>query len=196
VSKLILMDFDGTITYHDTMRKFLIFTKGIRGWVYYFFLFRLFLIFKPIISADWVKITLLKILYLGTSKSTLESWGKDYVSKILPKNIRNNALLWIIQQKNQGHEIVIVTASIKEWVLPWCNQIGIKLLSTELNYDIEEKFSGAFAKPNCYGHEKVKRILEEYDLQTYTEILVFGDSDGDEAMYSLTNPQNRFHNYF
>lgn len=57
--------------------------------------------------------------------------------------------------------------------------------------------SGGFATPNCYGAQKAIRIRARYELDTYTEIYVYGDSKGDREMLALaTTPSHAFYKPF
>ena len=47
---------------------------------------------------------------------------------------------------------------------------------------------------NCYGIEKVNRIKEEYDLDEFKNIYVYGNSKGDREMLNLGT--HKFYKYF
>ena len=76
---------------------------------------------------------------------------------------------------------------------PWCNKLKLKLISTELEIK-DGKLTGYFSTPNCNYKEKVNRIKAKYDLQIYDDIYVFGDTEGDSEMMSLT--KNNFYRFF
>ena len=89
--------------------------------------------------------------------------------------------------------IVIVSTSIKNYLEPWCKNNGFNLLCTELEV-INQKLTGKFETPNCNYNEKVKRILNDYDLNSYDEIYAFGNSPGDYQMMKLAN--KKYYKYF
>ena len=49
------------------------------------------------------------------------------------------------------------------------------------------KITGNLISKNCYGPEKVTRILESYDLLKYDYIYAYGNSRGDYEMLELAN---------
>ena len=79
---------------------------------------------------------------------------------------------------------MIVSASISNYLKPWCDEMGFHLICTELEVK-DGKLTGKFSTPNCNGTEKVRRIKEKYDLSIYDEIHVFGNSKGDFPMLEL-----------
>jgi HAD superfamily phosphoserine phosphatase-like hydrolase len=80
--------------------------------------------------------------------------------------------------------VVVVSASIQNYLKPWCYDMGVELISTELEV-VDGKLTGRFATPNCNGPEKARRITQRYDLSTFDEIHVFGNSKGDLPMLEL-----------
>ena len=95
--------------------------------------------------------------------------------------------------KKDGDTIVIVSASPKYWLKPWCTKNSLALLATKLeikNGVITGKISGK----NCHGYEKARRILEAYDLEKFDYIYAYGDSVGDREMLGLAN--YKFYKFF
>ena len=104
--------------------------------------------------------------------------------KVIDKITRDDALETIDRLRAKGYDIVIVTASIEDWVVPWANQKGIKVLGTvfESNNGI---MGGKIVGENCYGINKVKKIKENFNIEEYQDILSFGDTKGDRPMLEL-----------
>ena len=65
-----------------------------------------------------------------------------------------------------------------------CKKNDIALIATELEV-INNKITGNLVSNNCYGPEKVKRILESYNLSNYTCIYAYGNSRGDYEMLEI-----------
>lgn len=61
-----------------------------------------------------------------------------------------------------------------------------ELISTKLK-SINEISTGKYLGANCYGFEKVRRIIEKYNLSEYNEIYAYGDSKGDLPMLQIAN---------
>ena len=64
------------------------------------------------------------------------------------------------------------------------------LICTKAKYDEQGFFTGKFASPNCNYQEKKNRIEKEIDLSLYDQIIAFGDTKGDEAMFSIATKSN------
>jgi HAD superfamily phosphoserine phosphatase-like hydrolase len=77
-----------------------------------------------------------------------------------------------------------VSASLDIWVKPFADKYGVSCLCTETQY-INGKCTGKFETPNCNGLEKANRIRQRYDLAQYNEVIAYGNSRGDAAMFDL-----------
>ena len=62
--------------------------------------------------------------------------------------------------------------------------MGVRLIATNLVID-QGKITGNIDGNNCYGEEKVNRIKQLYDLNSYSIIYAYGDSSGDRPMLAL-----------
>lgn len=186
--QLVLFDFDGTITKKDTFTEFLIFALGRRR-LFVFLLFHLHLLLLcvfDVISIGFIKQKIIYRFFKGYSEEYFQNIASNFVDKKIPNIIRESALKKLIWHKEQNHEVVIVSASFKNWLKIWCEQYGIELLCTELEVK-NGTLTGYFFKPNCHGLEKVHRIEEKYELNNYSQIYAYGDSSGDKEMLLLAN---------
>lgn len=189
--KLILFDFDGTITRNDS---FLLFIKYYAGW------FRLvagFLVLSPILLLykirlipNWkAKEIVLAYFFKGESLDIFSDKAKFFSLNILPRIIRSEAAHIIREYKNNGDIVVIVSASIDLWLKPWCDLNGLQLISSSLEVK-DGRITGKILGANCYGPEKVMRIKEKFDLNTFKEIHAFGDSKGDREMMEVADKRH------
>ena len=109
------------------------------------------------------------------------------------KTIRQSFLDFNQNLDYSNSKIVIVSASISNYLKPWCDEMGFHLICTELEVK-DGKLTGKFSTLNCNGTEKV-RIKEKYDLSIYDEIHMFGNSKGDFPMLELgTHKYYKFFN--
>ena len=83
-----------------------------------------------------------------------------------------------------GHRVVVVTASFRYWIEPWCAARGIELIATKLQ-EQQGVLTGRFDGINCNGAEKVRRVRAAYDLGVYSRIWAYGNSRGDRPMLTL-----------
>jgi len=186
--KIAFFDFDGTITTQDSLPDFIQFAVGKPK--YYWGLCLL----SPMLLAYVLKLLpnhlakekMLGYFFKGWSQSTFQAIADDYAARQIDKIVREKALEKLHWHQAQGHEVVIVSASMSNWLKGWCADKNIALISTELEIK-DGKLTGKFATKNCHGKEKVNRIKAQYSLQDYSYIYAYGDSSGDKEMLALAN---------
>ena len=192
---LALFDFDGTISFKDSLPDFIRFAIGNPR-----FLFGalsgatilLNLVFKRV-SNEESKRLLLAHFFNGWSEQRWHEVAAAYAIKRLPEIVRADALHRLKQHQNAGHHVVVVTASIEDWIKPWCDSHQLNVIATQLAFSSERIFTGRFKTKNCYGPEKVRRIKKEFDLREYHKVYAYGDSAGDTEMLALAqHPSYKF----
>jgi len=181
-------DFDGTITTKDSLAEFIKYAVGTKS--YYLGLLKLspmLIAFKlKIMANDKAKSKFLKHYFSSYSKEEFNQKAKDYSLNHLDKIVKKEALEKIAYHKTNGHQVIIVSASMQCWVGPWAKREDIELISTKLRFD-NDKFSGEFDGENCYGKEKEIQIRDKFNLDDYEMIYAYGDSQGDREMLALAN---------
>ena len=186
MASLAIFDFDGTITHKDSLPHFIKYAVGKPA--YYVGLIRLSpmlmaYLFK-LIANDVAKAKLLAYFFKGWQASHFQTIADSYASKELDKIVRAKAIEKITWHQDEGHTVVIVSASIESWLQTWCEKRNLALIATRLAIK-EGKLTGALAGQNCYGIEKVNRLKARYNLADYSAIYAYGDSAGDKAMLAL-----------
>jgi phosphatidylglycerophosphatase C len=186
--KLILFDFDGTITTKDTLVEFLMFYKGPISFVMGM------LILSPIVLLYLLKIipnwkgkqVVLRYFLGGENIELFNKRCHEFSQKTLPRLIRKGAVEAIQQHKQDGATVAVVTASAENWVNPWCQTQDIQCIGTQLEV-VNGRITGNLCGANCYGPEKVKRIEKEFLLHEYEHIIAYGDSSGDKEMFTIAH---------
>lgn len=107
-------------------------------------------------------------------------------SKQLDSILRPLAEQKLAWHKEKGDKIVIVSASLEEYLAPWCEKNGFELIASRLEVR-DERITGKLDGLNCHGDEKVRRIKEKYDLLDFKKIYAYGDTKGDLPMLSLAH---------
>lgn len=186
--KLILFDFDGTITSKDS---FFLFIKYYVGWskliVGFVFLAPVLFFYKTGLIPNWrAKEIVLTYFFKGQLVDIFSRKAEIFSLEIIPSIIKPKATEIIREYLNKGDAVVIVSASIDFWLKPWCDLNGLQLISSSLIVE-DGKITGKLNGPNCYGLEKVKRIKERFDLTRHIEICAYGDSKGDKEMLDLAH---------
>lgn len=179
-------DFDGTITERDTLLDFIIYSFGyIKFFSGFIRLIPSLILFKLKIYKNWeAKEKAFMIFFSGLSLNRFNELAYDYTMNKLPFILRDNAIQAINTHKSFGDTIVIVSASVDLWIKPWCDKNNLNLISTRLEIK-NNHITGKIDGKNCYGIEKLNRILSEYNLSQYEHIYAYGDSKGDKEMLSL-----------
>lgn len=188
---VVVFDFDGTLTKKDSMLEFIACSKG-RIKLYLgllVFLPQLLLMKCGILSNHAVKERFLSFFFKSMAYADFKDLGEQFIERLMriqrPDTIRDlNEYL-----SNQA-TVYVVTASVVEWVRPYCLTRGIKqenVLGTQFEVDDDGRLTGRFATPNCYGEEKVNRLLAvEPDRTTYN-LIAYGDSNGDVPMFRIAD---------
>ena len=110
----------------------------------------------------------------------------EYASRI-PAFVYPTALDEIRRHQEKGDKIAIISASVPDWIRPWAQTIGIRLVEgTELEVK-GQMLTGRFSTPNCKGSEKVRRLRRLYPDFASETLYVYGDSSGDKELLALAN---------
>ena len=191
MSYISLFDFDGTITKDDSLIKFILFAAGNVKFVFGIALLSPMLVayklkFIPNYKA---KQYMLSYFFKGMSEEKFMRIANEYSLNHIDTILRPKAMEKIVWHKEQGHKIVVVSASMECWLKPWCDKNELELIATKLEIT-NNKLTGKFASKNCYGPEKVNRIREIYNLKDYERIYAYGDSKGDMEMLGIADKKH------
>ncbi len=187
-TKLALFDFDGTITTKDSLAEFICFAVGKPR--YY-----LGLVLKsPMLIAYTLKLIpnhiakekLISHFFKGWHADTFKQIAQKYSLEMIDSIVREKALEKILWHQQQGHTVVVVSASMELWLQAWCEQKKLTLLGTQIEI-VDERLTGRFASNNCYGEEKARRVREAYDMASYDFVYAYGDSSGDTQLLALAD---------
>lgn len=188
-------DFDGTITRGDSFALFLRFVFGKRFYIKVAQNLPTLLAYKlGMIDNSYTKEKVIYSCFNGMQEAVLKEHCLAFRAT-LESFCKASALEKMQWHKQQGHKIVLVSASFEEYLRPLCNHWGIDLLATTMEVE-HGKLTGKFAQPNCYGPEKERRIKASYDLRQYDSIYVYGDTRGDKEMLALASPNLAFFRVF
>ena len=180
-------DFDGTISTKDSLVEFIKFSVG--KYRYYYGLLRLspllVLYILKIIPNNIAKEKLLSNYFKDWDIEEFEKLAEKYSETELNHIIKPSAIEKIKWHQEQGHKVVVVSASIDSWLQKWCDYYQIELIATQLEFK-NGKLTGRFATKNCYGIEKVNRIKAQFDLSKFEHIYAYGDSAGDKEMLAIS----------
>lgn len=185
---LALFDFDGTLTRKDTYTRLLRFAAG--DLRFYLALAALlpalagYLVGR--VSRSEIKIRILTRLLGGWPANRYRDLAARFAREQVPHVLRNEAVERLQWHRARGDRVIVVSASMREWLEPFCAEQGVELLCTEVEV-VHGKLTGRLAGSNCSGFEKVRRVRSHVDLTQYTTIHAYGDSPADREMLAIAD---------
>ena len=189
--QLALFDFDGTITRKDSLIDFIYYAVGpfsaLTGFCCLTPLLMAYLL--KAIPNDRTKTIVLSYFFKGWDEKRFQKIAQDFSLTKIDHLVKESACQKIQWHQKQGHKVVIITASIENYLQDWCTHLHIGLIGTRLEFK-EGKYTGKLATPNCHGPEKVRRLLQIYNLDDFEFIYAYGDTPSD---YALKGISNEFH---
>ncbi|MFY1047572.1 HAD family hydrolase [Chryseobacterium sp. GP-SGM7] len=187
MKKLYCFDFDGTLTYKDTMFLYLKFYNPSKFRVQFLKHIPLFILLKlKLAETEKVKKSFIGSVLKGQLQSKIEEKSKQFFEENYPKIVRENALDFIKNIDRENTQSLMVTASLDIWAKPFAEKLQMNLVSTRAEFK-NGVFTGNFIGKNCNGKEKLERIKKEISDDKYDKIIAFGDTSGDKPMLKWAN---------
>lgn len=187
MKKLYLFDFDGTLTYRDTMFMFLKFYDSRRFYIGFIKHIPLFALMKiGLLNVERVKKSFIVSVLKDETEEAIEQKSQDFFNLFYPRIVRKNALEFIHNMDREKTEGYLITASLDVWTRPFAEKLGLKLLATEARFE-GGKFTGHFKTKNNNGKEKALRIKTAIKDRKYDKIIAFGDTPGDRPMMEMAD---------
>ncbi len=184
-----VFDFDGTLTTRDS---FLAFIKWACGPVSYYagflrFAPQLLLMFMHLYPNWKAKERIFAHFFKGWQYSWFQALGEEFATEL--DTMRNEPVIGRLKEHiDHGDTVYVISASLPEWVEPWCRQLGVNaVLVTEIEVNDQGRITGRFKTKNCFGQEKVDRLLKvEPERDTYV-LHAYGDSRGDLELLAFAD---------
>lgn len=187
-----VFDFDGTLTNIDTLMAFLKHTHKPVGRIFRFLLASPFLLLYKagFITNGQAKQKLFSLFYRNRTIEEFNACCESFNS-VIDKHIRPEVFQKLRNHLHEKHKTLIVSASIENWILPWAQKEGIsEVIATRIEVSPQGKLTGRFLTPNCYGQEKVRRILQLFPERSGYTLIAYGDSKGDKEMLAMADEKN------
>lgn len=185
---LVLFDFDGTITTHDTLFLFSRFVSGhLKFSIGLILLSPILLAYKlGMVTAQRSKEIFLTYFLKGLTIPKMEKYCIDFCNQVLMSRVRTEALNEIRKHRAEGARVIVVSASAEDWILPWATKNGLEVIASKLE-KVNGVLTGHLDGLNCNGKEKAIRILDRVHLYDYNRVIAYGDSKGDLEMFKLAS---------
>lgn len=185
MKKIVAFDFDGTLTNRDTLLMFILDAKGLVAFTIGF-LYRLPLIvmmklrlYPNYRAKEKVFSYFFKGMPLDTFNTLCQRFADTHRHLLRPQAVET-----LEQAQAEGAEVLIISASIDNWVQPFFP--SVKVLGTQIEVK-DGCLTGRFFTKNCYGQEKVNRILKEYPYRDEYHLTAYGDSNGDRELLAFAD---------
>lgn len=184
-------DFDGTLTKGDSFWAFLVYTQPWGKLVVGALRFAPMLVAFKIgwVSNAKAKLKVLKFFFGGWESKKYRMLCEAFALEKLQGLLHPEAFKKFEWHLNEGHEVVLVSASLETYLKPWCKQYGVECLATKL-WISGDVVVAEYEYPNCYGPEKEQRIKAQYQLSDYDKIYAYGNSSGDNEMLALAHEKH------
>lgn len=193
---IVAFDFDGTLTRRDTLLEFIKHAKGRRAFLWGFLRFSpLLVLMKLRLYPNWqAKQRLFAYFFRGTRLADFNALCQRFFADKGEALLYADAAPVVRRYVEQGAEVVVISASIENWVAPFAASLGItQVLATRVEVNEEGILTGRFSTANCYGGEKVNRLLARYPNRNTYRLIAFGDSRGDrELLQQADEPHFRY----
>lgn len=186
--QLVLFDFDGTLTTHDTLGEFMKFYHGKpKYYAGLAVLSPIMMLYLTRVMKNWkAKQYFLSWFLRGEKLNRFNARCLEFNEVRLPQLIRKGVIEAIQRYKAEGATIAVVSASAENWVQPFCSKYGLFCLATRLETQ-NNLITGNILGKNCHGEEKVCRILQTFDLSKFDDVIAYGDTSGDKEMLELAH---------
>ena len=183
--KIVAFDFDGTLTTRDTFLPFIRYVCGTPRFVLGFILFAPLLVLMKLglYPNGKAKQRVFSYFFRGMTIGDFDIFCDQFATDSRHL-LRPKAQKVLRQAQADGAEVLIVSASIDLWVESFFP--GIHVLGTQVEVE-KGRLTGRFLTPNCYGQEKVNRILELYPDRESYHLTAYGDSRGDRELLAFAD---------
>lgn len=183
-------DFDGTLTTTDSLFSYLSFVTG-KPAFYLGMLKTLPDVIQFVFgqkTRQEVKEAFLSHTIGGIPYAECEAKGKLFATSFIDPFLKEDALKKLRWHQAEGHEIVIVSANLNLFLNAWTAKWNLPNLLCTRVANIEGKVTGNLVGANCWGEEKVRRLLEWANVpkEEFT-LWAYGDSRGDKELLELAD---------
>jgi phosphatidylglycerophosphatase C len=182
-------DFDKTITTQDMLFSFLCelhsqpqnFLKSIK-------LLPVLCAYKTgLLNNHTAKQKLLTTFIENFSYADLNDKAENFAKTKIPLHINPLAVERIRWHQSQHHQCIVISAGLEIYLKPWAAGMGFdEVLATRL--EVKNGITQGYIQGrNCFGQEKVNRLLEIAGPKENFILYAYGDSRGDRELLAIAD---------
>ena len=187
--KIFAFDFDGTLTTADTLLEFVSFARGRRALALWMLanLPLLALMKLRLVSNHKMKERLFGHFFAGTDVAGFDALCRRFATE-RHSLLRPIGVAAVARAVESGARVLVVSASVDNWVAPFFCGFGGRVTVVGTRAEARDGvLTGRFATRNCYGAEKVRRIMELCPDRAECRLTAYGDSRGDREMLAFAD---------
>lgn len=183
-------DFDGTLTYRDTLLSFLFFVAG-----------PVPAVFKLLQQLPQIALALLSrnsrqkikecVLTQFLGKMPAEKayqLGKQFASQKIAQHLKLAAMQRLKWHRDQGHHCILISANLNLFLKPWGANSGFhEIITSECEVDPSGVLTGRLVGANCWGAEKFRRLSLSLGPRDDYILYAYGDSRGDKELLAAAD---------
>jgi phosphatidylglycerophosphatase C len=176
-----IFDLDGTITHRDTLFPLVLRQLARRP----LRLLRLLWLLPAVVRFAFdrdraaLKQSLLRATLRGMSRSELDAASREFVTDTIAHRCFNDALAAIRRHRDQGHYLVLMSASVDFYVPEFGRQLGFdQVISTGVAWN-GDRLDGTLTTANRRGEEKARCLRELVEQRNDSHTFAYGNSDSD-----------------
>ncbi len=186
LTRLVLFDFDGTLTTVETFPLFIRFAASpwrvrLGG-----------LLLAPLVlayRAGWisgvvVRTAIVRVAFSGMARDHFEALARAFATARLPALMRADVLARLRAHRVAGDRVVVVSGNFERLLAPWCEAEGVELLASALECR-DGRLTGRYAGPQCAGEEKARRVRAFAGAWPRERIEAHGDTAEDLPMLAM-----------
>lgn len=177
---LALFDFDGTITTRETFGDFIYFSvPRMRLGVGKVLLAPMVVAYKlGLINGHLMRAAAVRIGLAGMDTARASELGVRFAAEALPSLLRPEVMLRIADHRAAGDRVIVVSGALELFLKPWCEAHGLEVIGSRLE-SRGGRLTGRYAGPQCVASEKVVRVHETLDPDSYEQVFAYGDTSDD-----------------
>lgn len=187
--RITVFDFDGTLTLKDSMMSIIIYQRGKMGliWALLRQIHLVALMFLRLYSNQKTKERLLAYCFGGMKEDDFAAFCQRFADA--HSHIMNPEMQETLRKAQQECDhVFVISASPVQWVSRFVP--GVTVLASQMEV-VDGRITGRLLSKNCYGQEKVNRLLDAIpDIKEHRNdyyITAYGDSRGDMEMLAFAD---------
>ncbi|MBC6404045.1 MAG: HAD-IB family hydrolase [Hyphomonadaceae bacterium] len=194
--KLVIFDLDYTLTKRGTWGRFMWMCLKPYPHKWMRFLAAVFI-------AQWryrrgqmprvhVKETMIRHAIKGWSQARLECLAENFTAAEVPHKLRPGGFSALKVHQNRGDRILIASAAADILVNPIAKRLGVAdFVATDVAWSSDSKLETRFASGNCYGKEKLYRVMAWMESKGLDKenlhITTYSDSHADIPLFEFSD---------